>query len=185
MWVEVNHHHLHKSVWHYSLSSLRMESYTWVETGALWDSTCRYQRVSMSDLYGNINLIIVIKYKGKCGFIQYDFKEFSPRTVSFTVATPNLFFPDTSQWYSPLSLRVTLSNLRLLPYNVTRLEYGTVGDSKKMKASWSPASHAMSTDTFLCILIHSDIKFGNSGYKIKFSAGCIVVKGFIKTLCCL
>lgn len=46
--------------------------------------------------------------------MEFEKKKNSPRTVSFTLASPNLLFPDTSQSYIPLSLRVTCLNLTLL-----------------------------------------------------------------------
>lgn len=52
-----------------------------------------------------------------------------PRTVSVTLTSPNWLFPETSQSYTPVSLRVTLENLRLLPYIVSLLEYGSVTEN--------------------------------------------------------
>lgn len=65
-------------------------------------------------------------YKWKYEFAECNYEEFLPRTVSLTPLSPYMPLPDTSQLYAPLSLRVTLENLRLLLYIVTRLEYGTV-----------------------------------------------------------
>lgn len=70
--------------------------------------------------------VIWVDYKWKYEFAECNYEEFLPRTVSFTPLSPYLPLPDTSQSYAPLSLRVTLENLRLLPYIVTRLEYGAV-----------------------------------------------------------
>lgn len=63
-------------------------------------------------------------------FAEHNYKGSSPRTVNFTLLSPNWLLPDTSQLYTPLSFRVTLENLRLLPYIVTRLEYGAVEELK-------------------------------------------------------
>lgn len=49
-----------------------------------------------------------------------------PRMVIVTLTSPNWLFADTSQEYTPVSSRVTLENLRLLPYIVTRSAYGAV-----------------------------------------------------------
>lgn len=59
---------------------------------------------------------------------EMSLEKLSPRTVSFTLASLNLSFPDTSQSYIPVSLRVTLLSLTLLLYIVTRLAYDSVED---------------------------------------------------------
>lgn len=59
-------------------------------------------------------------------FVEWKHRGFLPRTVNFTLLSPNLPLPDTSQSYTPLSLRVTLENLRLLLYITTRSEYDAV-----------------------------------------------------------
>lgn len=59
---------------------------------------------------------------------EMSLEKLSPRTVSFTLASLNLSFPDTSQSYIPVSLRVTLFSLTLLLYIVTRLAYDSVED---------------------------------------------------------
>lgn len=48
-------------------------------------------------------------------------KESLPRTVSFTLVSLNCPLPETSQSYAPLSLRVTLENLRLWPLYIVTL----------------------------------------------------------------
>lgn len=53
-----------------------------------------------------------------------------PRTVSVTLTSPNWLFPEISQSYTPVSLRVTLENLTLLPEYIDSLpEYGSVTEN--------------------------------------------------------
>lgn len=142
-WTEVSHQHHGSPGRLFCPSSPKMEFYTQVEMEALRDIMFRFQQIERIGSFSNVTIMkasdscliwrILLEYY-KHELWECNKGRFLPRTVSVTLTSPNWSFPETSQSNTPLSLRVTLENLRLLPYIVNLLEYGS--ERKKNKTYW-------------------------------------------------
>lgn len=140
-WAEVSQQHHCSPGRLVCPSSPKMEFCTQVQMEALRDIMFRFQQI---ERIGSFSNVAIMKASDSCliwrillEYYKHELWEcnkgrFLPRTVSVTLTSPNWSFPETSQSNTPLSLRVTLENLRLLPYIVNLLEYGSERKKKNV-----------------------------------------------------